>query len=141
MSSDRFCVSIMATSLPNTTKKLLVTFDPLRAGAAAGDFVVPVVEADAATFWGLRSKKSSELSVMVYVGRAVTVNDLFARLVDTGSKIPDVQQTLSLLTDYITRLQDHKIGNVMAIEAAADEPCGFRLKRVANTPSGMANTK
>jgi hypothetical protein len=44
-----------------------------------------------------------------------------------------------MLADYVSRLEEHKIGNVVAIEAAAEEPCGFRLKRVANTPSGATN--
>lgn len=132
-------VAIMTTSPPKTTKKLLVAFDPSRANAAAGDFVVPVLEADAASFFGLRSKKSSALGVMVYVGREVTVNDLFAKLVDTGRTVPNVDQTVTMLADYVSQLEEHKIGNVVAIEAAAEESCGFRLKRVANTPSGAAN--
>lgn len=132
-------VAIMATSPPKSTKKLLVAFDPSRADVATGDFVVPFLEVDAASFFGLRSKKSSTLGVMVYVGKEVTVNDLFAKLVDTGRKIPNVEQTVSMLADYMSRLEEHKIGNVVAIEAAAEEPGGFRLKRVANTPSGATN--
>ena len=75
---------------------------------------------------------------MVYIGRDVTVNDLFAKLVDTGRKVPDVDRTVSMLADFVSRLEEHKVGNVVAIEDAAEEPFGFRLKRVANTPSGGA---
>ncbi len=130
-------VAIMATpqSKP-TTKKLLVAFDPSKSAAATGDFVVPILEADAVAFFGLRSKKASALGVMVYVGKEVTVNDLFAKLVDTGRKIPDVDRTVGMLSDYVSRLDEHKIGNVVAIETTAEEPGGFRLKKVANTPSG-----
>ena len=129
----------MATSQPKTTKKLLVAFDPSEAAAAAGDFVVPVPEANTVAFFGLRSRKASTLGVMVYVGKEVTVNDLFAKLVDTGRKIPNVDLTVSMLADFVSRLDEHKIGNVVAIETTAEEPCGFRLIRIANTPSGATN--
>jgi hypothetical protein len=132
-------VTMMTTSPPKTTKKLLVAFDPARTSAAAGDFVVPVLDADAASLFGLRSKKSSTLGVMVYLGKEVTVNDLFAKLVDTGRKIPDVDQAVIMLTAYISQLEGHKIGNVMAIETAAEAPGGFCLKKITNTPSGAAN--
>lgn len=130
---------MMTTSPAKTTKKLLVAFDPARTNAAAGDFVVPVLDADSASFFGLRSKKSSTLSVLVYIGKEVTVNDLFAKLVDTGRKIPDVDQAVNILTAYMAQLEGHKIGNVMAIEAAAEAPGGFILKKIANTPSGAIN--
>jgi hypothetical protein len=132
-------VTMMTITPPKTTKKLLVTFDATRASATAGDFVVPIFDAGVASLFGLRLKKSSELGVMVYLGKAVTANDLFAKLVDTGRKIPDVDQAVNMLTAYMSQLECHKIGNVVAIEVAAEEPGGFRLKKIANTPSGAAN--
>ena len=41
----------------------------------------------------------------------VTAYDvLFAKLVDSGRKIPSVEQTVKMLTDYVVMLQEHKIG-------------------------------
>ena len=132
-------VTIMATSQHDTTKKLLVAFDPSRADIATSDFVVPILGPEGVEFFGLRSRKAAKLGRMVYVGREVTVNDLFAKLVDTGRKIPDVEQTLDMLTALVSRLAEYKIGNVLSIESATDEPGGFRLKRIANTPSGASD--
>jgi hypothetical protein len=132
-------IAIMVTSRPMSTKKLLVAFDPSRVDAAPGDFVVPILDAEVVSFFGLGSKKPCAFAVMVYVGKEVTVNDLFAKLVDAGQEVPNVDRTVKMLVDYMSRLEEHKIGNVVAIEPAAEEPCGFRLKRVANTPSGVAN--
>ncbi len=122
------------------TKKLLVAFDSTRTAPVRGDFVVPVCEAGTATFFGLRSREIAALGLMVYVGKEVTVNDLFAKLVDTGHTIPNVDQAVGILTDYVARLSEHKIGNVLAIEPAAEETSGFRLKKIANTPSGISRT-
>jgi hypothetical protein len=124
----------MAKTTP-TTKKLLVAFDPSDPDAGAGDFVVPVSEEGQISFVGLRSKKPSALGRMVYVGKDITVNDLFAKLVDSGRKIPSVNQTIKMLTDYVITLQEHKIGNILSVETTAP-PDGFQLTKVANTPSG-----
>jgi hypothetical protein len=111
---------MMTTSPPKTTKELLVAFDSARASSAAGDFIVPVFDADAALLFGLRSKKSSQLGVMVYLGKEVTVNDLFAKLVDTGRKIPAVDQAVNMLTDFMPQLEYHWIGNMPCSRTAVD---------------------
>ncbi len=78
---------------------------------------------------------------MVYVGKEITVNDLFAKLVDSGRKIASVDQAMKMLSEYLAMLQAHKIGNVMSIEPDAAEPNAFRLVKVANTPSGAIKAK
>lgn len=118
-----------------TTKKLLVAFDPSDSGGGAGDFVVPVPETGRVSFVGLRSRRLSVYGRMVYVGKDITVNDLFARLVDSGRKIPSVEQTVRMLQDYVVSLQQHKIGNIVSVETTCP-PDGFRLIKIANTPSG-----
>jgi len=123
------------TDAKPTTKKLLVTFNPSNPDAGAGDFVVPVSEDGRVFFIGMRSKKRSELGRMVYVGKDVTVNDLFAKLVDSGRKVPSVEQTVKMLTDYVVMLQEHKVGNIISVEANAAS-AGFGLTKVANTPAG-----
>jgi hypothetical protein len=123
------------TDAKPTTKTLLVTFNPSNPDAGAGDFVVPVLEDGRVFFVGMRSKKPSELGRMVYVGKDVTVNDLFAKLVDSGRKVPSVEQTLKMLTAYVVMLQEHKVGNILSVEANAAS-VGFGLTKVANTPAG-----
>ncbi len=119
-----------------TTKKLLVTFDQAKPDGGAGDFLVPVREEGRPRFVGLRSGKAADLGRMVFVGKEVTVNDLFAKLVDSGHKVGSVDQTVGMLGDYLEMLQEHKIGNVIEIQAVAGGTSRFRLVKVANTPSG-----
>jgi len=128
----------MNTSRPLTTKKLLVAFDPSAPDIVSNDFLVPIVEGDQVALLGLTSGQPSSFGVLVYLGGQVTVNDLFARLVDSGRKIPSVERTLNVLADYLLRLDAFKIGNVVSIESAAEECCGFRLARIADTPRGAA---
>jgi len=89
----------------------------------------------------LRSKSPSDLGLVVYAGKEVTVNDLFAKLVDSGRKIESVDQTVKMLSAYIAMLQGYKIGNVMSVETDAAEPSAFRLVKIADTPSGTTKAK
>jgi len=106
------------------TKKLLVAFDMSNPNAKSSDFLVPVVDEGSPQFIGVKSRKSADLGMMVYVGRDVTMNDLFAKLVDTGRKIASVDGTDKGIETYLRMLQDHKIGNILSIKASSAEACG-----------------
>ena len=88
----------------------------------------------------MRTKRMSACGTMVCIGREITENDVFARLVDTGRKIDNVSQTLESIKAYLSQLQEYKIGNVLAIEPSAEEPCGFKLKFIANTTHAARKT-
>mgnify|MGYP000303555483 CR=1 FL=1 len=122
------------TKLKVTTKKFLVAYDSSEPHKASGDFLVPICDSTGLFLFGLTSKKTREQGVMVYIGKEVTVNDVFARLVDSGRKIEDVDQTLNALQAYLQMLQGYRIGNILAIEPSSDLPCGFRLKKIADRP-------
>jgi hypothetical protein len=38
------------------------------------------------------------------------------------------------LEAYLRMLQEFKIGNILAVETSGEAPCGFRLKKIANSP-------
>jgi hypothetical protein len=122
------------TQIKTSTKKLLVAYDASKAAPRSGDFLAPINDSTGLFLLGLRSKKPSEQGVMVYTGRGVTVNDVFAKLVDSGRKIENVSQTLKCLEAYIQMLQEYRIGNILGIEPCSESPCGFRLIKVANAP-------
>jgi hypothetical protein len=117
-----------------TTKKILVAYDPARPEAASSDFMAPINDSAGLLLYGLRSRAKREQGLMVYIGKSITVNDVFAKLVDSGRKIENVAQTLAALEAYLRMLQDFKIGNILTVEACAEEDCGFRLKKIAETP-------
>lgn len=120
------------------TKKLLVAFDPTKPEAQSSDFLVPWKSEGRPVFLGLKSRKHFGHGMMVFVGRAISENDLFARLVDSGTFIENVEETLACLRSYVTQLQSLKIGNVVRVVPA--EPGGsnvFELEVIAQTPSGV----
>jgi hypothetical protein len=122
------------------TKKILVAFDPARPKAQSGDFAIPVSVDGAIRLVGLSSGKSLSQGMMVYLGREITVNDVFAKLVDSGRKIPSVDQAVKVIGDYFAMLQEHKIGNIVGLEAAPGSTEGFRLVKLANSPSGASGS-
>lgn len=122
------------TQIKAGTKKLLVAYGASDVGPRSGDFLALISDTTGYFLWGLKSNQPSERGMMVYTGREVTVNDVFAKLVNSGRKIDNVSQTLNCLEAYITMLQEFKIGNILAVEQRSDSACGFKLIKVANAP-------
>jgi hypothetical protein len=125
-------------AMTSTSKKLLVAFNPSEPDEKSSDFLVPVLDEKSPHLLGLKSNMPVALGLMVYLGREITVNDLFAKLVDTGRKLPDVDSTLKYLEAYLKKLQDYKIGNVLTVDTSAIGDKDVHLRKVANTPSAMA---
>jgi hypothetical protein len=114
------------------TKKLLVASDA-DTGETSNDFLVVLLESEQEPkLFGLKSRKSFSSGVVAYIGMEITENDLFARLVDAGRYIADVDHTLGVLETYIQKLQEFRIGNVLTI--TGDALSGFRLVKLADTP-------
>jgi len=122
----------------SSTKKMLVAFDPAKPDSQATDFVIPWSRNGQRVFLGLKSGKVAALGMMVFIGRSITENDLFAKLVDSGAFIPNVDETLALLRSYLEGLQTLQIGNVARIRST-DQVNGpdVELELVANTPSAV----
>lgn len=120
------------------TKKLLVAFDPERPKSQASDFLVPFQVEGRTVLYGLKSASEQSLGLMIYVGRAVTENDLFAKLVDAGTKIENVEATLARLRQYIEQLPSFRVGNVVQLKTNPDGNADFELELVANTPAGVS---
>lgn len=115
---------------PTKTKKLLVGHDPEKPTAGAGDFLAVVFEEGRPCLLGLRSRRLWQSGRMVYIGREVTENDLFARLVDTGRRIENVRNTLDTLREYVRFLQGYRIGNVLTLEPSSNT-AGFELLKIS----------
>ncbi len=114
------------------TKKLLVAYEPSQPHPASGNFVVPISDSTGLFFLGLKNTKRYEQGQMVYVGKAITVNKVFAKLVDSGRTIESVEFTMKALEAYLRMLQDYRIGNILRIEPTAEHECGFRLVKIAD---------
>ena len=111
------------------TKKLLVAFDPKRPETKCSDFLAPVWLGKTPRLLGLKSGNLRDYGLVVFVGLDVTTEDLFARLVDTGRKVENVDVVLAELEAYLGMVKGRSIGQVLSIEAAPDETMGFTLQQ------------
>jgi len=118
------------------TKKMLVAAS--NAQSRSSDFVLPVVEGGVPNFVGLKSGKPTELAMVVLTGSQVSENELFARAVDAGWKIADVDLTLARLGAFVEMVSLLKIGNIVALEPDPGEH-GFTIAVRSKSPPTKAN--
>ena len=117
------------------TKKLLVAFDPAEPDSQSSDFLVPQWSEDQKPFFlGLKSGKVMEYGMVVFAGREVSPNDLFAMLVDSGRSVPSVEKVLAELESYLDMIKLCRVGAVLALRPSSDYP-GFRLEEADVRPS------
>jgi hypothetical protein len=126
----------MGVTLMAESKKVLVAFDPENPDKSSSDFLVPVqTESGDIEFFGTRSGKSVRYGMVILTSRAITENDLFAKLVDTGRKVPNVANTLEVLVKFLEVMKSVKIGNVVEVEGGSDNTVSLLV--ASNTPSGF----
>ncbi|MGV3606506.1 MAG: hypothetical protein ACO1RA_08855 [Planctomycetaceae bacterium] len=119
-----------------STKKLLTAFNLAKPDSPNSDFLIPWERDGQQILRGLSSGKEAALGMMVYTGRSISENDMFAKLVNSGAVITDAAKTLALLRSYLEQLQFLKIGNVARLNSTShsNEP-NLVLELVAITPS------
>ena len=122
-----------------TTKKLLVAFDPKKGNTGSGDFMVVVLRGKEPHLVALKSGKRAAAGLMVYLGREINARDLFAKIVDTGAKIDNAEQTLRTLECYVEKLQEFRIGNILGIETDSGDE--FKLVKLADVPPNTDMSK
>lgn len=111
------------------TKKLLAAYDVSQPDAQPGELLVPWDDNGQLAFIGMRSGKPYSHGVVVYVGREVSEQDVFARLVDAGRTFPDLDQAMAGIARYVSLVREEKIGTVLML--VDDGPGGnFRLSPV-----------
>jgi hypothetical protein len=115
------------------TKKLLVAYNEAKPTSGQGDFLAVVFTDTKPMFFGLKSRRYYENGRMVFLGKGINEKDVFVRLVDTGRKIENVDETLKKLGNYIQQLGGFKIGNIITVAPKNDE-VGFELVKIAEMP-------
>ena len=111
------------------TKKLLVAFNPDKPTAKSSDFLLPIFIDGVPKFLGLSSCKLFDYGMVVMTGKDVTVNDVFAKLVDSGRKIENVDQTLASIAKYFELLKEFKISNVLKLVDESSSGAGYGLEK------------
>lgn len=115
--------------MTNTTKKMMVTFDPERPTKSSSDFLAPLLQDGRACLWGTRSKKPQEYGLVVFTGRKVAPPDIFAKLVDGGAAIPSVDEQMEVIAAYIAAMKSARIGQVYRVPIEGIEKANFELEK------------
>lgn len=125
------------------TRKLIAPIDLKKPDRNIRDFAYPAFIDNTWHLVGFNSGKIWQYGMIVFIGTAVTENDLFARIVDSGRKIESVRALLESLVELSIQVNNFKIGNV--VEVIAKEEGGFEIikktdslstfkKVISNTP-------
>jgi hypothetical protein len=118
------------------TKKVLVRFDPSNPDQQSSDFLVPATVDAGLRLVGTRSHKVASYGMVVLTSRAVTSNDLFAKMVDSGLKILDVDTALSLLSRFVESLSNLRIGNIVELVPKEGD---FEVIVIAKSPTAFGS--
>lgn len=106
-------------------KKLLVSWNPSTKEPEHGQFVAPFDIDGNVVLVNIDSGQTVDLGLVVYTGVVVSPHDLFARIVESKVRIPNVRRCFSLLEYYLEQLHTVKIGTVLRLES--DDKQLFRL--------------
>ncbi len=96
---------------------------------------LPIVIDGELKFFGLSSGKYFEYGMVVMTGKAVTVNDVFTKLIDSGRKVESVDETLESIGNYFELLKAFKISNVLRLIDDSSSPSGVGLEKTSFKPS------
>lgn len=125
------------------SKKALVRFDPKQPAKQSSDFVVPLRRNDGRIeLVSLKTGKTCQYGLVVFTGREVTGNDMFAKLVDAGHEIILGADVLADLEVFVGHLSSFGIGSVLELETDALDAGRVLLRKTAlkagtSKPSGL----
>lgn len=107
------------------TRKTLVPFDLINPDRSISGFLYPNVEKNPiSSFLEIKTGKEWAAGMVVLVGREISKEDIFAKIVDSGKEVFSVRGLLSSLDDYLHQVATFKIGDVLGVKSSSD---GFEL--------------
>lgn len=116
-----------------------MAFNPDKPTAKSCDFLLPIFVDSVPKFLGLSSYKLFDYGVVVMTGKEVTVNEVFVKLVDSGRKIENVDQTLVSIAKYFELLKEFKISNVLRLVDESLACTGYSLEKTGLRASEKKN--
>lgn len=79
-------------------------------------FVVPINDGEQNQFVALNNGSKVDFAMVVYVGRTISVEDIFKKIVDTGfAVLPSTDEMVGSLSNYIDLISKLKIGDVVKV--------------------------
>lgn len=117
------------------TKKFVCALSAKGHAQSRAPFLIPALDGTRA-FIDVRNGKAHETGYVVYVGVAITADDVLKKV---EVSVADVAQARLLIDSFIVELQRFKIGNVVAVEQS--EGRLVRLRLIANAPKAEPGPK
>jgi hypothetical protein len=118
-----------------TTKKFVGGLSGKGHARARAPFLIPALDGTLA-FVDIRNGKAHETGYVVYVGVAITADDVLKKV---EVSVADVAKTRLLINSFIVELQRFRIGNVVAVEQS--DGSLVRLGLIANSPKAEPGPK
>ncbi|MEK6154536.1 hypothetical protein WIW50_14800 [Flavobacteriaceae bacterium 3-367] len=97
------------------TKKMLVPIDLDNPNKDVNDFLYPVFIENEFVFKGVKYGKIWKHGIISFIGKEISKNDVFARIVDSGNKIDNVKELVSYLDAYIEQVKILPLGSIVSI--------------------------
>ena len=98
------------------TKKILVPYDLNNPKRDYNGYLYPNINSlEINSFVEVEKNKEWKVGRVVYVGKTITKNDVFAKIVDSGNRIESVNSLLQLLDEYLNQISLFKIGDIVGI--------------------------
>ncbi len=126
------------------SKKMLVEYS-YEAGLDKGlmegvrkNFIVPVFENGEAIFVTLPDLKRVTHGFVVFVGRKISVADLFEKLIHTGNKIiPSMDWQQNALDDYLAKVAKQKVGDVVGLDFDQAGLAQLEKQKIPRKPTSL----
>ncbi len=95
------------------TKKMLVAYDSKKPDARGANFVVPLNIEGGKKLISIKSGKSVNCGLVVFVGKDVTANDIIEKLKPFNAN--EIKDAPSQIDSYIESINEFKIGDIIKI--------------------------
>jgi hypothetical protein len=118
-----------------TTKKFVGALSAKGHARARAPFLIPALDRTLA-FIDIRNGQAHETGYVVYVGVAITADDVLKKV---EVNVVDIAQARLMINSFIFELQRFKIGNVVAVKQS--EGSLVRLRLIADAPNTVAGPK
>lgn len=107
------------------TKKILVPYDLDNPKKDYNVFLYPNINSlEINSFIEIGKNKEWKVGRVVFTGKTITKNDVFAKIVDSGERIESVNKLLQQLDEYLNQISLFKIGDIVGIRYTEN---GFEL--------------
>lgn len=115
------------------TKKMPISISYGDFKAKSKEFLIPYTSKEKEGFRGLKSGQASLYGMITFIGKEISSNDIFAKLIDNGQQLDNIDKTLKIFEYYIKELQQFKVGNIISISYSRYD-LDFQLVKEADHP-------